>query len=92
MTIDGAVEKFLQNKYWANLYENAPERVKPFLRADFATSLLKKDDKEYKKAVSDYNNAKEKLTKADCKWLLKNDGKTPMARWYYKTMMDNAKE
>lgn len=91
MTIEEAFKEFLKNPYWANLFENAPERVKPYLKMEFATSLLKKDDTEYKQAIADFNNTKEKLTKSDWKWLLENDGKSALARWHYKTMMESAK-
>ena len=91
MTIEEAFKKFLQSKYWSNIYESAPERVKPYLKANFATSLIVDDNEEYKQAVADLKSAKAKLTKADCKWLLENCGRTPMSQWHYKTMMDNTK-
>ena len=91
MTIEEAFKKFLENPYWANLYESAPERVKLYLKMEFATSLLKKGDKEYKQANAGFNDAKKELTKADWKWLLENDGKSALARWHYKTMMESAK-
>ena len=92
MTIEEAFKKFLENKYWAELYENAPERVKPFMKANFATSLLRKGDEEYEQAFADLNNAEKQLKKSDCKWLLENEGKNAYARHYFKTLMVNAKE
>ena len=91
MTIEEAFKKFLQSKYWSNIYESAPERVKQYLRAKFAMSLIVDDNEEYKQAVADLKSAKAKLTKADCEWLLQNCGASPMSRWHYKTMVDNAK-
>ena len=92
MTIEEAFKKFLENKYWAELYENAPERVKPFMKANFATSLLRKSDEEYEQAFADLNNAEKQLRKSDCTWLLENEGKNAYARHYFKTLMENAKE
>ena len=91
MTIEEAFKKFLQSKYWSNIYESAPERVKPYLKAKFAMSLIVEDNEEYEQAVADLKSAKAKLTKADCEWLLENDGRSALARWHYKTMIDNAK-
>ena len=92
MTIEEAFKRFLQNKYWAEVYENAPERVKPYLKAKFAMSLIVDDNEEYEKAVADLKKTRGNLKKEDCNWLLQNCGETPLARWHYKTMMDNAKE
>ena len=92
MTIDDALNEFLKSNYWSELYKNAPPRVQVYLKANFATSLLDYKDKEHRKAWADLKRAQSELTKTDCQWLLDNGGQSGLARWHYKTLMDNAKE
>ena len=91
-TIEDALNEFLENPYWKKLYDNAPERVKPYLKAQFANALLEDSSAECKKADKMLAEAKETMRKSDWKYLYENDGQNGIVKWHYKAMMEKAKE
>ena len=53
MTNQEAIDKFLKNPYWKDVFEKAPERCKEFYKQHFAYSLDAVDKTEHEKKVID---------------------------------------
>ena len=83
-----ALDEFLENEYWADLYEQAPDGAKGWLEAEFAASIS--DEEPPEGEDPDFHLYADRMRKADWEWLLKYDCHHPAQKAYFQKMATEA--
>lgn len=84
-----ALDTFLENDYWKQLYESAPDGAKGWLEAEFDASLSEEEPPEGEDP--DYHTYADKMTKKDWEWLIAYDCHHPEQEKFFRKMANNAK-
>ena len=86
-----ALDEFLKNDYWADLYSDAPNGAKGWLEAEFYSSTHE-DDLADDQPDPDYHLYADRMKKADWEWLIKFDCHHPLQKKHFQEMAAKAKE
>lgn len=86
----GALDEFLENEFWANLYESAPIGAKGWLEAEFSASLSQEEPPEGEDP--DYHLYADRMKKKDWEWLIKYDCRHPAQKAFFENMAKTANE
>lgn len=86
-----ALNEFMKNEYWAELYDMAPLGAKGWLEAEFYASE-NDDDLPDDKEDPDYNLYASRMRKKDWEWLIEFDCHHPLQKKFFEKMASEAEE
>lgn len=84
-----ALDEFLKNDFWRELYCDAPEGAKGWLEAEFYASE-NEDSVPDDKPDPDYHLYADRMKKKDWEWLIKYDCHHPLQKKHFEEMAAQA--
>lgn len=87
------LDYFLDNEFWADLYNSAPDGAKGWLESEFDASMRLENGEEPPKGEDpNMEKVREKMKKSDWEWLIKFDCRHPKQKEYFKMMAEKASD
>lgn len=86
-----ALDKFLKNDFWADLYKDAPDGAKGWLEAEFYASEHEEELPD-DQPDPDYHLYADRMKKKDWEWLIKFDCHHPLQEKHFREMAAKAEE